>query len=204
MKFRVQDFDRIFLYIVAGVALVGLIGFGVYATAGGSKATPKHAAAAVGLARSGNTSLVNTSSVPASGQVITTLPPVPFPSIPSGEPGRTTVAGSVHHGDPGPGSSASTTVTSSAKRSFGSTSKAHRARKADREPDSRREPDRRHQGDDDVYGSPSLHHIAPLDATGLNPLDDSTAAAAYHDENGIQRGRRPKAPKAIARAHECR
>ena len=99
VKFRVQDFDRIFLYIVAGVALVGLIGFGVYATAGGSKATPKHAAAAVGLPGPGIPRWSIRARCRRPARCITTLPPVPFPSIPSGEPGRTTVAGSVHHGD---------------------------------------------------------------------------------------------------------
>ncbi len=38
---RIREFDRIFLYVVAGLALVGLIGFGVYSVAGGSS-SPKH------------------------------------------------------------------------------------------------------------------------------------------------------------------
>ena len=48
---RIREFDRIFLYVVAGLALVGLIGFGVYSVVGGSS-SPKHIAA-VGIDSSG-------------------------------------------------------------------------------------------------------------------------------------------------------
>ena len=76
---RIREFDRIFLYVVAGLALVGLIGFGVYSVAGGSS-SPKHIAA-VGIDSSGTTAPAGSATPPPTGQAITTLPAVPMPSF---------------------------------------------------------------------------------------------------------------------------
>ncbi len=80
---RVKDFDRIFLYVVAGVALVGLIGLGLYSLKGGGNGGPKHISA-VGAAHSQTTSQATSPSSAAAAQVITTLPAVPLPSISNG------------------------------------------------------------------------------------------------------------------------
>ncbi len=82
---RVKDFDRIFLYVVAGVALVGLIGFGLYSLKGGGGGGSPKRISALGAAHSQTTSgATSPGSAAPAAQAITTLPAVPLPSVSDG------------------------------------------------------------------------------------------------------------------------
>ena len=105
---RIREFDRIFLYVVAGLALVGLIGFGVYSVVGGSS-SPKHISA-VGIDSSGTVAPAGSATPLPTGQAITTLPAVPMPSF--GSTGAGSKAPSSARRDPPATTSSPTTAPS--------------------------------------------------------------------------------------------